>query len=87
MERADQARPFEALLLKISGSRSSHEWSLVCMAWNLMRLHALRWPSAGSSRSVGRRLQTALALLSEVPGVYRETLGSLIQTLEERMEP
>jgi plasmid stabilization system protein ParE len=37
--------------------------------------------------AAARRLQTALAPLGEVPEVYRETLGSLIQTLEEHAEP
>jgi hypothetical protein len=32
--------------------------------------------------TAARRLQTALEPLTEVPEVYRETLGSLIQTLE-----
>jgi hypothetical protein len=33
--------------------------------------------------AAARRLQTALAPLSDIPEVYRETLGSLIQTLDE----
>jgi hypothetical protein len=35
--------------------------------------------------AAARRLQTALAPLSEVSAVYRETLGSLIETLEEQI--
>jgi hypothetical protein len=34
--------------------------------------------------AAARRLQTALAPLSEVPEVYRETLGSLVEFLEEQ---
>lgn len=35
--------------------------------------------------AAARRLQTALEPLTEVSEVYRETLGSLIQTLEEQL--
>ncbi len=41
---------------------------------------------ARNALSAARRLQTALATLSEIPEVYRETVGSLIQTLEEHVQ-